>query len=87
MDKNKSVHFFHKLSGNHQYRTLIFILLVALIGGVGTGYALASNQSTAKSGNLIQLPNQTPKTAQQDARTFRDFAEGKITKKPENKAN
>lgn len=85
MDNKRHIHFFHKLSGSHQYRTLLVILLVALIGGVGTGYVLAENQSSGPSNNLIKLPNEAPKTAQQDNITFRDFAEGKITKKPEPK--
>jgi hypothetical protein len=61
------------------------ILILALVAGVTTGYFLSASGNSNKENNLIPI-NNTPKTAQQDNRTFRDFAEGKITKKPEPKA-
>jgi hypothetical protein len=86
-DKRRSTNFLHRLPGSARYKVLGLILVVALVAGIGTGYVLASTQSGGGSGNLIALPNSTPKTAQQDERTFRDFAEGKLTKKPEPKSN
>jgi hypothetical protein len=62
------------------------ILLFAIIAGVGTGYFLSSSSSAArKITNQIPL-NNTPETPHEDNRTFRDFAEGTIEKKPEPKS-
>lgn len=84
--KSKSSKFIHTFTDNSQFRVLSIILAIAIIAGIGTGYALASTQSSMGN-NLISLPNEAPKTAQQDTRTFRDFAEGKISKKPESKSS
>ena len=69
---------------------LLIVLVVALLGGVGTGYVLAQGKggSGAAPSNLIDITANKPKTAEQDIggnKTFRDFADGKITKKPEPK--
>lgn len=64
-------------------KLLVGILVVALLSGVGTGYFLSSS-SGGKVAPQIPVAG-APKTAQQDTRTFRDFAEGKIEKKPEPK--
>lgn len=58
------------------------VLALALVLGIVTGYLLAS--SSKKIGSQISL-TQPPKVPQQDVKTFRDFAEGKISKKPEPK--
>lgn len=59
------------------------IIISSIILGIGSGYVFASN---AKKGvgpiSPTDLTNQHPKTAAQDNRTFSDFAEGTITKKP-----
>lgn len=61
------------------------ILVLSLVAGIATGFFLASSGSSKTSGsNLIAITNQA-KTAQQDNKTFRDFAEGKIVKKPDPK--
>ena len=61
---------------------LMIVLVVALIGGIGTGYVLAQNSdSSSQPSNLIDIGGSKPDTAAQDNRTFRDFAEGKITVK------
>jgi hypothetical protein len=61
---------------------LMIVLVAALIGGIGTGYVLAQNGgSSNQPSNLIDIGNNKPETASQDNRTFRDFAEGKITLK------
>lgn len=69
---------------------LLIVLSVALLGGIGTGYVLAQGKSGGAAGpsNLIDITANKPKTPDQDIggnKTFRDFAEGKITKKPEPK--
>ncbi len=68
---------------------LLIVLSVALVGGIGTGYVLAQGKSgSGGPSNLIDITANKPKTAEQDVggnKTFRDFAEGKITKKPEPK--
>lgn len=61
------------------------ILILALVGGVVTGFFLSAGNKSNPDNNLIAI-NQIPKTASQDNRTFRDFAEGKITKKADPKA-
>jgi len=60
-------------------RIFIGILAVALLGGVGTGYILASTEKNTDSITPAILDGDKPKTALQDNRTFRDFAEGTIT--------
>ena len=65
-----------------QNKIFVGVLVFALVAGISTGYVLA--QSGSKSASPIDL-NSAPKTAQQDSKTFRDFAEGKIEKKPEPK--
>jgi hypothetical protein len=70
-------------SGPNISKFLIIVLTVALFSGIGTGYVLAKGKGkSATSSNLIDLSGGKPKTAEQDNRTFRDFAEGKITPKP-----
>lgn len=63
------------------------ILFVAIILGVLAGYMLPK---TNKGGSPLSSSEtsgeaKTPKTAQQDTRTFRDFAQGTIQKRPEPK--
>src|SRR5258708_4448846 len=65
-------------------RILGIILAVALLAGVGTGYVLASGNKSTGGGAMIST-SQAPAQAQQDAKTFRDFAVGVIKKKPEPK--
>jgi len=74
-------------SGSKLSKFLIVILLVALVGGVGTGFVLAQGGSKTPASNLINVTEKKANTASQDNRTFRDFAEGKITAKPEPKPN
>lgn len=75
----------HHFSQNYIRRTLIIITVVAILAGTGTGYFLAAKSSNSALTNPT-LGGQAPKSAQQDSKTFRDFAEGKITKAPEAKA-
>ncbi len=72
------------LSESHT-KLFIGILVFAILAGVGTGYFLSSSSSAARKISQ-QIPlNDKPETAQEDTRTFRDFAEGTIEKKPEPK--
>lgn len=58
-------------------RIFIGVLAVALLGGVGTGYILASSEKN--NGSITPTILETaPDTAQEDNRTFRDFAEGTL---------
>lgn len=74
-------------SANKLSKFLVVVLAVALVGGVGTGYILAQGGSTSSSSNLINIGDSKPNHAAQDNRTFRDFAEGKITAKEAPKGN
>lgn len=61
----------------------VSVLVVAVVAGIGTGYVLAHGD---KKGNIVvPLVQEQPKSAQQDNQTFKDFAEGTITKKPVDK--
>ncbi len=59
-------------------RVLLGVLIFSLVLGVLTGYLIAGKRSAAP------LAGQ-PKNPQQDTRTFRDFAEGTLTARPEPK--
>lgn len=67
-------------------KIFIGVILFSVIAGLASGYVFAGN---AKRGmgptSPTDLINDKPQSASQDNRTFRDFAEGKITKKPEPK--
>jgi hypothetical protein len=73
-------HSSRKVTGLN-FKLLVAVLVISVIGGVGTGYLMASNGS----GGAIPMITKTPDHAAEDTRTFRDFAEGKISKKPETK--
>ena len=62
-------------------RLLTIILLVSAALGIGSGIILGTKQSPTSS-KVATILNTQPKTAQQDNKTFRDFAEGKIQVKP-----
>lgn len=58
-------------------KVLLGILILSLVLGVLTGYIIANK-------NLgVKTLTGSPKTAQQDNRTFRDFAEGVIKTRPQ----
>lgn len=62
-------------------RLLVGILVATVVLGTLTGYSLASK---GKNGlNSAGLSLGAPKTAQQDNRTFRDFAEGTVKARPQ----
>ncbi len=63
-------------------KIFIGVAIIALVGGIGTGYILASTSSkNASFADAVQM-QAAPKSASQDNKTFRDFAEGTIEKKP-----
>lgn len=72
------------LRGSNLNKIIIAVLVAALILGIGTGYLLAGKRggsSSSLAGNT-DSGSTPPKTAQQDSKTFRDFAEGVIQAKP-----
>lgn len=71
----------HRIKASLNIKLLIAVLIISVIAGTGTGYLMASGAT----GNAIPLMTKTPEHASEDTRTFRDFAEGKITAKPETK--
>ena len=72
----------HRIKAGLNFKLLVAVLVISVIAGVGTGYLMAS---TGTGGNIVPLVQKTPEHAAEDTRTFRDFAEGKITKKPATK--
>lgn len=68
------------LSTENPRRLLLGVVITALVLGTLTGYILSTKGSTS---TVSPLSQGTPKTPQQDTRTFRDFAEGVIKVKPQ----
>ncbi|MDO8570978.1 MAG: hypothetical protein Q7R97_05340 [Candidatus Daviesbacteria bacterium] len=66
----------HLPSQNHLF---IIVLVLSVILGVVAGIVLSGNQKMADKAPLIV---EKPKTASQDNRTFKDFAEGTIQPRP-----
>ncbi|MBI2600813.1 hypothetical protein HYW42_02570 [Candidatus Daviesbacteria bacterium] len=66
-------------------KILIAAIGISILLGVSTGYVLATKSPS--NGNLADSIAKTPKNPEQDKKTFRDFAEGTIKKKPEPKNN
>ncbi len=68
-------------------KLFLFIILGSVILGSASGIYLAkSGSSTAKTVNSENAPTTSgTKTASDDTKTFKDFAEGTITKRPESK--
>ena len=61
-------------------RIYLGVLIGALVIGTGMGYMLSQNNSS--SSPVSSALSSTPKSAAQDNRTFKDFAEGTIQKRP-----
>ena len=59
-------------------RLLLGVVVASIVLGTTTGYILSTKSSGSKTSVLLQG---TPKTPQQDSRTFKDFAEGTIKAK------
>lgn len=60
-------------------KAFIGVLATSIVLGIISGYLLSSSKKTTTP--VVDKP----KTAGQDTRTFRDFAEGTIQKRPESK--
>lgn len=72
-----------KLQSANFTKLLIVIVAVALLAGVGTGFAMSKGEGQ-NAGSPPESDNKiVAKSAQQDRRTFRDFAEGTVAKKPD----
>lgn len=75
----------HFLNPANPARLIIGIILVTGILGIFSGYS-TSKKGSGNGGGLNSITNvNAPKTAQQDNRTFRDFAEGTLKVKPQPK--
>ena len=72
----------HRIKAGLNMKFLVAVLVISVIAGAGTGYLMAS---TGAGGNVAPMLQKTPEHAAEDTRTFRDFAEGKITAKPATK--
>lgn len=66
------------LSTTSPGRLLLGVVIVAVVLGVATGYILSQKGGSKVTNPLVG----TPKTPQQDIRTFRDFAEGVVKARP-----
>lgn len=60
-------------------RLILGVVVAALILGTLTGYIMSTKNSNSLKSAALSVG--APKTAQTDTRTFKDFAEGKITAK------
>lgn len=66
------------LKDNSRYTRLFFVtLIIALVLGTLTGYVVANKKITS-SNSLIPKVEEAPKSAQQDTKLCRDFADGTI---------
>lgn len=65
-----------------QNRLFIIVLVLSVVLGGVSGFLLSGNQKMASKAPLIV---EKPKTASADSKTFKDFAEGMIQKRPESK--
>ncbi len=74
----------HRMKAGLNFKLLIAVLVISVIAGAGTGYLMASSSGGTGSAG-IPLITKTPEHAAEDTRTFRDFAEGKVSKKPTTK--
>jgi len=74
--KIKLMHF----ASENPLKLFLIVVGVALVLGSITGYIISGNSSYP--GGVAELTSTTPKTASQDTRTFRDFAEGVIKLRP-----
>lgn len=63
-------------------RYFLVILAASIISGSLIGYVLANTNRSSATPQPSAPASKTPQQAQQDNRTFRDFAEGTIQKRP-----
>jgi hypothetical protein len=84
-DEREETHSVKSLKSKSITKILVVVLVIAALTGIGTGYVVAQNNKGSAPSKLIDIGTSKPKTASQDNRTFRDFAEGKITARPASK--
>lgn len=73
----------HPLLASSNLGKAFFVVIgLSLVLGAGTGYMLANKSSAAPTSGKAPVNNQSAKTAQEDTKTFRDFAEGTIKIRP-----
>lgn len=72
------------LSSGNLNKIFIGVLVVSVVLGISAGFLLTQSNKTPLASAGVAL-NKTPKTAEQDNKTFKDFAEGTIEKRPEPK--
>lgn len=71
-----------KFSLENPNKLFVGILVASIVLGVSAGFLLANSERGATSSAApATTSTTTPKTAQQDNRTFRDFAEGVVQKR------
>lgn len=71
------------LPGSGLNRLFLGILVASVALGALSGYILSkSGNPTPATATLNQVTGQTPQSAAQDSKTFKDFAEGTIEPKP-----
>lgn len=64
-------------------RLFLVVIVSSVILGAGVGFVLGKgNQSSGQISSPSLEVSETPKNPQADSRTFRDFAEGRVEKKP-----
>jgi len=74
-------HIVKPISGTENpIRLLIGVVIAALMLGTLTGYIISTKSSGGLKSSALSVG--APKSAQQDTKTFRDFAEGIIKVKP-----
>lgn len=71
-------------AGSNLGKILIIAVILSIVLGVGTGYSLSSKSATSGKATVV-VDDKPAKSAQQDNRTFRDFAEGVIKPIPASK--
>ena len=75
------------LSTDSGYKLYALIMVGAVVVGVMTGYGLATHASgSPTTGGLLPTQSQVMTPAQQDNKTFKDFAQGVIQPKPSPKS-
>lgn len=67
------------VASDNPMRLLLTVSITAVVLGILTGYILSTKGNSKFSPALLG----TPKNAQQDSKTFRDFAEGVIKVRPQ----
>jgi hypothetical protein len=73
--------FTQKFPSSNLGKIFAAVLVVALLGGIGTGYILASGKGKGSVSPIANIVNSAPQNPTQDNQTFRDFAQGTVQKK------